>query len=238
MLSLQPGIRPMCCQTYSKIMTQLPPKLAFLEELRAIAQLGLNYSHDPHDQRRYQRLMELALQGYAGEFGLPVTELHRRFAQEVGHVTPKVGVNAIIFGAEGKLFLTRRQDDNCWELPGGWAELGKSPREALRREVYEETGLRVRPRQLIDVWHRLPGDMGQPHTSYHLTFHCTIESGEFQPSDETLAYGYFEAAAALNWHRDHQQMALQAAQWYQQSCRNLEPEGRARRNPSRSSSEL
>jgi hypothetical protein len=80
-------------------------KLTFLEELRAIAQLGLNYSRDPHDQHRYKRLLKLALQGYADEFDLPVTELRRRFAQEVGHVTPKVGVNAVIFGAEDKLFL-------------------------------------------------------------------------------------------------------------------------------------
>lgn len=197
-------------------MSELPNKLVFLEELRAIAQLGLNYSHDPHDQQRYQRLMELTLQGYAGEFGLPVTELSPRFAREVGHVTPKVGVNAVIFGLEGKLFLTRRRDDNCWELPGGWADLGESPRDAVRRELFEETGIRVRPRQLIDVLHRLPGDLGQPHTSYHLYFHCLIESGEFQPSAETLECGYFEATTELNWHRDHQQMALQAAHWYQQ----------------------
>lgn len=219
-------------------MSQPPDKLAFLEELRAIAQLGLNYSRDPHDQQRYQRLMELALKGYVGEFGLPVTELSARFAREVGHVTPKVGVNAVIFGLEGKLFLTRRRDDGCWELPGGWAELGESPREALRREVYEETGMRVRPRQLIDVLHRLPGDMGQPHTSYHLSFHCIVESGEFQPSAETQECGYFEVAAALNWHRDHQSMALQAAHWYQQSYQSLEPEERARGNYSGFSSEL
>ncbi|MBK9050126.1 MAG: NUDIX hydrolase N-terminal domain-containing protein [Chloroflexi bacterium] len=219
-------------------MTTIPDKLTFLEQLRAIAQLGLNYSHDPHDRQRFKKLLDLALQGYAGEFGLPITELSHRFAHEVGHVTPKVGVNAVIFGPEGKLFLTRRRDDQCWELPGGWADLGESPREALRRELIEETGMRVRPRQLIDVHHRLPGDMGQPHTSYHLTFHCTIESGEFRPSDETLEAGYFAAAAALNWHRDHQQMALQAAFWYQQSYWSLELEERARGNYSGSSSEL
>lgn len=222
MLSLQPGIRLMYSRIRSKIMPQLLHKLAFLEELRAIAQLGLNYTGDPHDQQRYQRLMELALQGYAGEFGLPAAELSTRFARELGHVTPKVGVNAAILGPEGKLFLTRRRDDGCWELPGGWAELGESPRDTLRRELFEETGLAVRPRQLIDVFHRLPGEMGQPHTSYHLIFYCLIESGEFQPSHETLEYGYFEAAAALNWHRDHQQMALQAAHWYQQSYWSLE----------------
>ena len=40
-------------------------KLDFLDKLRAIAQIGLNYAKDPFDLERYRQLLDLATQGYA-----------------------------------------------------------------------------------------------------------------------------------------------------------------------------
>lgn len=38
-----------------------------------------------------------------------------------------------------------------WALPGGGVDHGEHPREALRREIYEETGLHAEPGRIIDV---------------------------------------------------------------------------------------
>lgn len=38
-----------------------------------------------------------------------------------------------------------------WTLPGGGVDHGEHPRDALRREVYEESGLRAEPGRLLDV---------------------------------------------------------------------------------------
>jgi hypothetical protein len=37
-----------------------------LDQLRAIAQLGINYSRDPYDLERYRRLMELTSSEFRG----------------------------------------------------------------------------------------------------------------------------------------------------------------------------
>ncbi|MES2345701.1 MAG: NUDIX domain-containing protein [Chlamydiota bacterium] len=56
-----------------------------------------------------------------------------------------LGVKALIHNEEGKILLLEKHPKNkagrCWDIPGG--RIGKSePLEAaLRREVYEETGL-------------------------------------------------------------------------------------------------
>ncbi len=62
--------------------------------------------------------------------------------------------------ANNKFFLTKRHDDSSWELPGGWAEVGEGPREALQREIEEETSLSIEAGPLIEVFHRLPDSTG------------------------------------------------------------------------------
>ncbi len=53
----------------------------------------------------------------------------------------------------GKLLLThwRRGHLHGWTLPGGGLEAGEDPRDAVVREVYEETGLEARVGKLIGV---------------------------------------------------------------------------------------
>ena len=57
----------------------------------------------------------------------------------------------------GEVLLTRMSSrtriEGRWTLPGGGIDHGEDPREALRREVYEETGLHVEPGQVVDVHH-------------------------------------------------------------------------------------
>jgi 8-oxo-dGTP pyrophosphatase MutT (NUDIX family) len=66
-----------------------------------------------------------------------------------------------------------------WTLPGGGIDHGEDPREALVREVYEETGLTVEPGHLADVHSthftgaRADGLVEDYH-GIHLIFRSTI----------------------------------------------------------------
>lgn len=53
------------------------------------------------------------------------------------------GVRAVIVNRAGEILLQRRRDNALWGLPGGSVELDETALEALRREVEEETSLKV-----------------------------------------------------------------------------------------------
>ncbi len=185
-----------------------------LDELRSIAQLGLNYSKDPYDRERYERLMDLASRQYELLCDVPSQEIKARFGKELGYITPKVGVSASIFNSSGQQLLVRRTDDLSWCLPCGWAEVGESPQESLRREVLEETGLMVEVCDQIRLGTRKPGDFNLPHASYHLQFHCVIIAGVIRESHETTDIGYYDISKVENWHLDHEVEAKTAQAYW------------------------
>ena len=57
-------------------------------------------------------------------------------------------------------YVKKRADDKLWGIPGGWAETGESPQQSIKREIYEETGLNVEVKEIIDIFTRIPGDFG------------------------------------------------------------------------------
>jgi len=71
--------------------------------------------------------------------------------ERVGHALLLMpGVAAIVRDESGRVLLQQQHDDS-WSLPAGAVEPGESPSVAIVREVFEETGLRVRPRRIAAV---------------------------------------------------------------------------------------
>jgi ADP-ribose pyrophosphatase YjhB (NUDIX family) len=64
--------------------------------------------------------------------------------------TPKVDVRGVVF-RDGRVLLVREVGDGRWTLPGGWADVGESPSEAVVREVREESGYDTRAVKLLAV---------------------------------------------------------------------------------------
>ncbi|OKP90403.1 NUDIX domain-containing protein [Paenibacillus sp. P32E] len=84
---------------------------------------------------------------------MPISEYYRGLREKVGSELLMVpSVAAVIRNEEGAVLLLRKGGEQLWGLPAGAIEPGETPSRALRREVYEETGLMVNPLRIIGVF--------------------------------------------------------------------------------------
>jgi 8-oxo-dGTP pyrophosphatase MutT (NUDIX family) len=108
----------------------------------------------------------------------------------------KAGCAAVVWDARReKILLTRRSDNGKWCLPGGGMEPGESAAEAVEREVFEETGVRVRVTRLIGIYTSpdivIEYADGNRHQLVAMSFAAEIVGGELGLSDETTDAGFF-----------------------------------------------
>ncbi|KOX10222.1 NUDIX hydrolase [Nocardiopsis sp. NRRL B-16309] len=90
-----------------------------------------------------------------------------------------VSVTDVVFNDSGQVLAIQRDDDGRWVPRGGGVlELHEDPRDGVVREVFEETGVKVKPGHLIGVYKNMPLGV------VSMAIACTVESGEPQSSDE------------------------------------------------------
>lgn len=186
-----------------------------LDELQTMARNGLAFATNPYDLERYQRLLELASHYYSELIDLPSDEIKRRFAMELGYITPKVGAEAAIFDTAGRILLMLRSDDKKWCLPCGWTEPNETTQETAVRETWEECGLHVRILQLVDVITRMPGVQSGPHSAVAVVYLCEITGGALTLSHEGKELRYWTIEDVPVWHGLHRDYAVVARQAWQ-----------------------
>jgi 8-oxo-dGTP diphosphatase len=112
-----------------------------------------------------------------------ITEDDRRYPRR-----PLVGVGAILLDRDRILMAQRGKEPlkGWWSLPGGALETGESLRDAICREVREETGLEVEPLGVFEIFERILRD-AQGALEYHyvlIDYMCRITGGELRPGDD------------------------------------------------------
>lgn len=115
---------------------------------------------------------------------------------------------AAILDGNGRLLLQLRSDVPVWVLPGGGVESGETPLQAVAREVFEETGLSVRPVRYVG---RYTAEYMVYRDITHV-FACRIIGGKLRRNAESLKLGFFSPGKLprpmLSIHRER---ALDAA---------------------------
>lgn len=111
---------------------------------------------------------------------------------------PTVAVGAVVLDAAGReprVLLVKRGRPprlGAWSLPGGRVEPGEPLAAALRREMVEETGLFVRPGELVAVVELID----EEHHYVVLDYLCEVEGGALRAGDDA-AEAAFVAVSAL-----------------------------------------
>jgi ADP-ribose pyrophosphatase YjhB (NUDIX family) len=166
--------------------------LKWAQEIQALAQTDYHYSKNHFQQERDMRLHEIAAEIIAAHSSLAILEIKAVFRKQTGYATPRVDVRAAIF-MDGEILLVRERADNGWTMPGGWADVGDLPSEAVEREAWEESGFRVKAKRIIGIYDGNRIDPLQLFHAYKIVFLCQIESGEARSSNETSEAAFFSS---------------------------------------------
>jgi ADP-ribose pyrophosphatase YjhB (NUDIX family) len=165
--------------------------LGWARRVRNIAQTGLTYTVGEYDRERYLELGEIAHAMLAACSGTEPARMRTLFEPENGYPTPKVDVRGAVF-RHGRILLVRGTADGLWTLPGGWADPGESPGEAVEKEIREESGFETRAVKLLAVYDReRHGVPRLPWPVYKLFVRCEITGGSARTSMETDAVEFF-----------------------------------------------
>ena len=165
--------------------------LAWAQEIFSLSQAGLTFNQNPFDIERYKRLQEITAEIIASQSEVSKESALESFSMQAGYVTPKIDVRGAVV-REGRILLIQERADGRWAMPGGWADLGNSPASVAEREVWEESGFRVKAEKVVAV---IDANRIQPLEFYHaykIIFLCRLLDGEPRTSYETLAVDFFD----------------------------------------------
>lgn len=172
-------------------MDSHPLWLKWAQQLQALSQDGLAYSQNPFDIGRFQSVMDIAAEIVASYSSVDPSQIKDLFDKQAGYATPKLDVRGVVF-RDGQVLLVKELADGGWTFPGGWVDVNEAPSAAVEREVFEESGYRVRAAKLLALYDR--NKHGHPAYIFHiykLFFQCDLLGGEGTTSIETGGSQFF-----------------------------------------------
>jgi 8-oxo-dGTP diphosphatase len=124
-------------------------------------------------------------------------------------LSPLVGVGGIVVHQNRVLLVQRGTEPlkGQWTIPGGLIDVGETLREAVEREVLEETGLVVEPLELVELLDRIHREGDRVRYHYVIAdYLCRLEGGNLLAASD---------AAAVRW--------VERSEWNSHSVLRIDP---------------
>ena len=161
-----------------------------LQRMLAITDTGLTYTKDPFDRERYEDLRQILSSILQDQTELDQEELTAILKPTGSYATPLMDVRAWIV-QDQKICLVRGQGEDTWALPGGFGEVGYSPKENIRKEVQEETGFTAEVGSLLAIFDTNRFQL-QNKQYAKFVFDCQLLDGRFQENQEIAELEFFD----------------------------------------------
>lgn len=129
---------------------------------------------------------------FQSDDSMAMSNYYRSLRNAVGNTLLMVpAVAAVIRDSDGRV-LFQQDRRGAWSLPAGAIEPGETPAQAVMREVWEETGLRVRPTRVLGVFGGADGfryvyPSGDAVEYLAVVFACVAVSGTLGGVDDDTA---------------------------------------------------
>ncbi len=111
----------------------------------------------------------------------------------IDYPTAKVDIRGLVLSPDKKVLLVKEIIDIKWSLPGGWADVGNSPKEVITKEFKEEAGLDIIVQKLLAVFdkrkHLHPP---QPFYVYKMVFYCEAITSQINKGFDVSDVQYFD----------------------------------------------
>ncbi len=91
------------------------------------------------------------------------------------------------------MLLVKRANEpfqGWWSIPGGIVETGELLRDAVRREIREETGLQVEPLDIVEVFESIR----PAHHFVVVDFLCRVTGGELGAASDAESAQWFSVS--------------------------------------------
>ena len=113
------------------------------------------------------------------------------------------GIETIARGVcvrDGKLLVCRAKGAKSCYLPGGHIEFGETGRQALEREMKEETGLRATAGDFLGVVENAFEQHGKPHAEINLVYAMALDTDAVASCEDWISFEWVSLAelAAAN----------------------------------------
>jgi ADP-ribose pyrophosphatase YjhB (NUDIX family) len=94
-----------------------------------------------------------------------------------------IGVGGVVIEDDKVLLVKLTYGTKGWILPGGYVKSTETIGRAIRREVYEETGLEVQPTQIVSVRSRV----NQGKCDIYVAFLVSVLGGQIRADGEEVS---------------------------------------------------